>query len=174
MHFSLSMAAIRSLHLVQNVAARVLTRSKKTDHVTPALMCLHWLPIEARADFKILPLTYEVLDVLAFMFSWWLFNCFQIRACLLWNELHMQIWKAASVEIFKSMFKTHPYCWGPSLYHFLGKHSADFYFHYLNCVCVSLHVKSHSCVSDVIFWPVKCALLFGWCAQPKCILAKPT
>ncbi len=31
--------------IVQNAAARVLTRSRKYDHITPVLQSLHWLPI---------------------------------------------------------------------------------------------------------------------------------
>ena len=47
--------------LVLNTAARILTRTKKLDHITPVLASLHWLPVKARADFKILLLTYKAL-----------------------------------------------------------------------------------------------------------------
>ncbi|KAI5621720.1 hypothetical protein C0J50_18777, partial [Silurus asotus] len=33
------------LQLVQNAAARVLTRSRKYDHITPILSSLHWLRV---------------------------------------------------------------------------------------------------------------------------------
>ncbi len=36
---------IKKLQLVQNAAARVLTRTKKYDHITPILSTLHWLPV---------------------------------------------------------------------------------------------------------------------------------
>ena len=42
------------LQLVQNSAARLLTCSKKRDHITPVLASLHWLPIRHRIDFKLL------------------------------------------------------------------------------------------------------------------------
>ena len=41
----LSKNSIRWLQLIQNAAARVLTRTKKLDHITPVLRSLHWLPV---------------------------------------------------------------------------------------------------------------------------------
>ncbi|KAI5085332.1 hypothetical protein C0J45_23157, partial [Silurus meridionalis] len=55
---------INKLQLVQNAAARVLTRSRKYDHITPVLISLHWLPIKSRIDYKILLLTYKALNAL--------------------------------------------------------------------------------------------------------------
>uniref|UniRef100_A0A8C1M8D5 Reverse transcriptase domain-containing protein n=1 Tax=Cyprinus carpio TaxID=7962 RepID=A0A8C1M8D5_CYPCA len=39
-------SSINKLQVVQNAAARVLTRSRKYDHITPILQSLHWLPIK--------------------------------------------------------------------------------------------------------------------------------
>ena len=36
--------SIRQLQLIQNAAARVLTNTRKVDHITPVLRSLHWLP----------------------------------------------------------------------------------------------------------------------------------
>ena len=36
---------IKTLQLVQNAAARVVTRARRYDHITPILKGLHWLPI---------------------------------------------------------------------------------------------------------------------------------
>ena len=44
---------IRLLQLIQNSAARIITRSKSTQHVTPPLIQLHWLPVSQRINFKI-------------------------------------------------------------------------------------------------------------------------
>lgn len=52
----------RSLQLVQNSAARILTRTSRYTHITPILASLHWLPIQTRADFKVLLLTYKALN----------------------------------------------------------------------------------------------------------------
>jgi hypothetical protein len=35
-------------------AARVLTRTKMSEHITPILKFLHWLPVIYRIDFKAL------------------------------------------------------------------------------------------------------------------------
>ena len=45
---------IQPLQKLQNHAARVLTRSRMTDHITPVLRDLHWLPVKKRTDFKLL------------------------------------------------------------------------------------------------------------------------
>ena len=49
--------ALNKLQLVINTAARILTRTPKFDQITPVLASLHWLPVKARADFKVLLLT---------------------------------------------------------------------------------------------------------------------
>ena len=41
------------LQKVQNSAARLVLKAKKRDHVTPLLQILHWLPIEARIQYKL-------------------------------------------------------------------------------------------------------------------------
>jgi len=53
--------SLKSLQLIQNAAARVLTKTKKRDHMTPVLAALHWLPVKSRITFKILLLTYKAL-----------------------------------------------------------------------------------------------------------------
>lgn len=57
--------SIRQLQLIQNAAARVLTRTKKIEHITPVLKSLHWLPVAQRIDFKVLLLVYKSLNGLA-------------------------------------------------------------------------------------------------------------
>ncbi|KAI5613359.1 hypothetical protein C0J50_11719, partial [Silurus asotus] len=59
---------INKLQLVQNAAARVLTRARKYDHLTPILSSLHWLPVKFRIDYKLLLLTYKALNGLAPMY----------------------------------------------------------------------------------------------------------
>ena len=53
---------IRQLQLIQNAAARILMRAKRTDHITPLLKHLHWLPVQFRIDFKILLLVFKSLN----------------------------------------------------------------------------------------------------------------
>ena len=56
---------MRSLELVQNAAATLLTRTRKFDHITSILASLHWLPITSRSDFKVLRLTNKALHGLS-------------------------------------------------------------------------------------------------------------
>ncbi len=58
-------SSINKLQIVQNAAARVLTRSRKYDHITLTLQSLHWLPIKFSISYKILLLTYKTLNDLA-------------------------------------------------------------------------------------------------------------
>ncbi len=44
-------SSINKLQIVQNAAARVLTRPRKYDHITPVLQSLHWLPITHHITF---------------------------------------------------------------------------------------------------------------------------
>ncbi len=55
----------KQLQMVQNAAARVLTRTRKYEHISPVLSTLHWLPTKHRIDFKILLITYKALNGLA-------------------------------------------------------------------------------------------------------------
>ena len=56
---------IRHLQLIQNSAARLVSCSRKYEHITPILKSLHWLPIEYRINYKILVFTYKGLNELA-------------------------------------------------------------------------------------------------------------
>lgn len=56
---------LEKLQRVQNAAGRLITGIKKFEHITSALMGLHWLPIEYRIKFKILLLVYKSLNGLA-------------------------------------------------------------------------------------------------------------
>ena len=60
-----SRKSLKTLQLVQNAAARVLTRTKKREHITPVLASLHWLPVKSRIEFKILLLTFKALNNMA-------------------------------------------------------------------------------------------------------------
>ncbi len=61
----ISQTALSRLQLVQNAAARLLTRSHKRDHITPVLQSLHWLPVRYRVDFKILLIVHKSLNGMA-------------------------------------------------------------------------------------------------------------
>jgi len=56
---------MQKLQRLQNAAARLITGTKKFDHITPVLSNLHWLPIEHRVIFKVVLFTYKALHGLA-------------------------------------------------------------------------------------------------------------
>ena len=53
---------LNKLQVLQNSAARLIENIRKYDHITGALINLHWLPVRARIDFKILLLTWKALN----------------------------------------------------------------------------------------------------------------
>ena len=52
---------IRRLQSVQNAAARVIFRLRQSDHITDALIGLHWLRVLERIVFKVAVQTYRAL-----------------------------------------------------------------------------------------------------------------
>jgi hypothetical protein len=56
---------INKLQMVQNAAARAVTRTRKYDHISEKMRDLHWLPIEKRIKFKINLITWKALNGLA-------------------------------------------------------------------------------------------------------------
>ena len=126
---------LAKLQLVQNNAARIIVRKRKSDHISLTLKELHWLPIEARVEFKILLLTFKALNGTAPLY---LSNLVKIKenACVLlsgseqylevpptrltsigdrafaaiaprlWNRIPITIRNSANVNIFKRAVKT--------------------------------------------------------------------
>ncbi len=126
---------IRQLQLIQNTAARILTRTRKSEHITPVLRSLHWLPVTFRIDFKVLLLVYKSLNGLgpkymADMLTEYKPNrplrslgssqleiprvhtkqgesAFSYYAARSWNQLPEEIRCAKTLATFKSRLKTH-------------------------------------------------------------------
>ncbi len=127
---------INKLQMVQNAAARVLTRTRKYDHISPVLSTLHWLPTKHRIDFKILLITYKALNGLALQYLSELLShyspprplrsqnsghliisriskstaggrSFSYLAPKLWNNLPNTVREADTLCQFKSRLKTH-------------------------------------------------------------------
>ena len=53
---------VHKLQMVLNSAARLVTLTSKSNHITPILRKLHWLPVSARIDYKILVIVYKCLN----------------------------------------------------------------------------------------------------------------
>jgi len=52
---------VNKLQRVQNSLARLVTNLNSRCHITPVLLELHWLPVNARIDYKVALLTYKAL-----------------------------------------------------------------------------------------------------------------
>jgi len=59
--FDIPKCLLRKLQVVQNTAARVVFKLRRRDHITPALISLHWLPMDMRIKYKVLLLTFKCL-----------------------------------------------------------------------------------------------------------------
>ena len=109
------------LQIIQNNATRVVSGSKKYDHITPVLKDLHWLPIRKRIEFKILLLTFKCMQGCAPLYLRELLvkqantrtlssntrNLLQMYYVPhLWNELPDNIKAADSVQNFKKQLET--------------------------------------------------------------------
>ena len=61
--YNLPVNSINRLQRVQNSLARaVVPSSKRSNHITPTLIKLHWLPVKKRIEFKIATITYKLLQ----------------------------------------------------------------------------------------------------------------
>ena len=59
--FGVPVYMIKKLQRVQNFAARIICGVRKSEHISPSLRSLHWLPVSSRIDFKILLIVFKCL-----------------------------------------------------------------------------------------------------------------
>jgi len=52
---------LQRLQSVQNTAARLVTGTQRTEHITPVLQSLHWLPVRQRIIYKLATLVHKCL-----------------------------------------------------------------------------------------------------------------
>ena len=120
---------------MRNIAARILTQTKRTEHITPILRSLHWLPIEKRIHYKILLLTFKAVHNLAPPYLSELIKpysntrhlhssnmnllhvpktrtvtfgdrAFSVAAPVLWNALPASVHTIDAINVFKRTLKT--------------------------------------------------------------------
>ena len=60
--YGLPAKQLSKLQRLQNSAARLVTKAKRRDHITPVLRQLHWLPINQRIVFKVLLITFKIIN----------------------------------------------------------------------------------------------------------------
>ena len=126
----------KRLQSLQNAAARVVCQIGKYDHITPVLKQLHWLPVRQRVIFKILLLTFKILDDTApsylkkFITSYtppktlrssnqhllviprtkmksYGEKTFAYNAAKAWNDLPLDLRQCSCIDSFKRKLKTH-------------------------------------------------------------------
>ena len=61
MFYGLPETQLRKLQMSQNSAARLITGTRRRDHITPVLFSLHWLPVRQRIEFKLLLLVFRAV-----------------------------------------------------------------------------------------------------------------
>ena len=134
--YGLPDAQLQKLQLVQNSAARLLTGTRRREHITPVLFALHWLPIRQRIQFKLLLLVYRcthqlapdyltdlvvpyvparslrsadlnLLTVKRYNLERYGRRSFSVAGPSLWNALPSAIRNSVSLPAFRSSLKTH-------------------------------------------------------------------
>ena len=134
--YGLPKYSIDKIQYIQNSAARLLTLSRKYDHITPLLKQLHWLPVTQRIKYKILLLTFKALndqsplyitDMISvytpprclrssntrllklpnYNLKTYGYRSFSFAAPMLWNSLPSSLRLCSSITEFKSQLKTY-------------------------------------------------------------------
>ena len=118
--YGLPNCLLKKLQHVQNAAARLITLSRKHEHITPILFNLHWLPVNYRkrsgtfirsrsstpytpsrqlcSSFK------ELLSIPHFDLKTYGARSFSVAAPTLWNTLPSDIKNSSSVSLFTTVF----------------------------------------------------------------------
>ena len=130
----LKQSLLTKVQRVQNAAARILTKTPRREHITPVLHSLHWLPVEARIEYKVNVLIFKCLDGTAPQYLRDLItprdparalrdrkmlsvpNCalsragrcsFSIGGPILWNSLPLHLREVDELLSFKRCLKTY-------------------------------------------------------------------
>ena len=126
----------RLQHIIQNTAARVVTLSRKSCHITSILKELHWLLVSQRIVFKLMLIVHKSFNNIAPIYisellkvytpsrnlrssnmsllkeptskRTWGDRSFSVAAPRLWNHLPTKLKSCHSKTRFKSLLKTHP------------------------------------------------------------------
>lgn len=136
LYTGVSESSLSHLQLVQNAAARLLTGTRRREHISPILEALHWLPVKYRILYKIALTVFKALNGLAPLYVMDMLcpytqtrslrsasqsllytprsrltqkgdRAFSVFAPKLWNSLPSDLRSATSVISFKSSLKTH-------------------------------------------------------------------
>lgn len=134
--FGISDLSKHKLQKIQNSAARIVKRKRRSCHITPLLKELHWLPIDYRIKFKVLLITFNALHreqpvyISQLLSSYtpartlrstdkaylntpmprlktYGYRSLEYAAPYLWNQLPDHIRMCTELSTFKSSLKTH-------------------------------------------------------------------
>ncbi len=133
--YNTSSGNLSKLQRVQNSLARVVTYTKRAEHIHPVLHHLHWLPINYRINYKVATLAYKVRSTGSPSYllplvsdyvptrnlrssSQYLLNvpasrtqtarrAFSHSAPTVWNELPVDIRRSESFSSFRTAVRTH-------------------------------------------------------------------
>ena len=135
--YGISAKQIKKLQIAQNSAVRLIEKMNKRDHITETRKKLHWLPIQARIEYKILTLTWKIMNNQAPEYmknlitikpnnrslrsanknliqhptlkinNKWGSRSFSINCPKLWNNLPDTLRQKQTLESFKKSLKTH-------------------------------------------------------------------
>ena len=126
---------LQKLQRIQNAAARIVCRTKRRNHISPIMYSLHWLPVAARVEYKVLLIVFKCLTNRAPVYLENLIHikhntralrssnqtqlteprfstksygarAFSVAAPRLWNSLPCDIRETAMIGSFKSKLKT--------------------------------------------------------------------
>ena len=92
---------------LQNIAARIITYTKKTDHITPVLADLHWLPIEPRLKYKICLIVYKIMHDKALSYLIELAQTYMSQGIAGYDHRHKDFYKKSFQNIngYKEVFQ---------------------------------------------------------------------
>ena len=128
---------LKKIQYVQNAAAKMIFRAPKSDHVSPLLQKLHWLPISCRIEHKMSSLCYSSLSGTGPQYLSDLIQVYTSSRCLrsssdtrilriptvktksygqrsfayqgptIWNKLPLEIRHQGTIDGLKRALKTH-------------------------------------------------------------------
>ena len=112
--YGLPKCHIRRLQRVQNAAARLVTSTRKYDHITPVLYNLHCQPVFYRIYFKILNLTFKAIHNMS---PSYISNLVSIKPCSAYSLrsnssliLDRPKWRILSTLGARSFYAAPPHC----------------------------------------------------------------
>jgi exonuclease III len=135
--FGVNESSTNTLQRIQNNAARLVLRKKKTDHISPLLTQLHWLPVSKRIQYKLDTICYKCLNNAAPVYLTNRLNiytpsrtlrsasdplilrtprtklksfgprAFSVSGPLSWNKLPLSVRQQSTFSTFKTSLKTH-------------------------------------------------------------------